>query len=337
MPNAASTIDKIDDLLTETADVAPAVEPYRLTAFTTRDVPWGQLGAVLDGGAVDANEAAERGGLNFDVELIPAGFQMPSGRWRSVPRQRAVIRKDNDAFMSFVSDTYRPVQYAEAFEFMDTISPEYVAAGTLGGGRQAFMVVQLPDLNALNFRIEGKLDQHQLYVVLRTSHDRTKALEVSVMSLRGKCMNALTLSSFTRGAAQRWSVKHIGNDPAAKLRAGGVTLANTQAYADEFKRQARLLAEVKIDIEDARELLTVLLPNRPRRDDTVNAIVSAWHDSPTNGFAGNGWGLTNAVNEYFEWGRSDGLRTAQSRFTGGLNGPTHRYTNRAAQLILRRR
>lgn len=337
MPTATSTIDKIDSLLTTVADVAPPVEPYHLTAFTTRDVPWGQLGAVLDGGAVNAEEAAERGGLNFEVELIAAGFQMPSGRWRTVPKQRAVIRKDNEAFMSYVSHTYRPVQYREAFEFMDSISPEYVAAGTLGGGRQAFMVVQLPEINALNFRIDGKLDPHQLYVVLRTSHDRTKALEVSVMNLRGKCMNALTLRSFTRGAAQRWSVKHVGTDPMAKLRAASATLENAQAYAEEFKRQARLLASVQIEIDEAREMLKAMLPDRPRRDDTVNAIVSAWNNQATNGFAGNGWGLTNAVNEYFEWGRSDGLRTPQSRFTGGLNGPTHRYTNRVAQLVLRRR
>lgn len=322
------------------ASVAADVEPYRLTAFTTRDVPWAKLGAVLDGGAVSAEEAAHRGGLDFAVDLLPAGFMLESnGRrsWKTVPRQRSVVRRDTNDFFSFVSDTYRPVQYAEAFEFMDAINPNYVAAGTLGGGRQAFMVVELPQLGSMNFKVGGKLDPHQLYVVLRTSHDRSKALECSVMTLRDKCMNALTLQSFSRDAQQRWSVRHVGTDPLAKLRAATETVQSAQAYADEFKREARLLAEVEIELSEARELLHRLLPDRPRRGEQVNAIVSAWQDSPTNGFSANGWGLVNAVSEYFEWGRSDGLRTPASRFTSGLSGATHRYTNRTAQVLLRGR
>jgi phage/plasmid-like protein (TIGR03299 family) len=316
------------------------VEPYKLTAFTDRSVPWAKLGAVLDGGAVSAAEAAERGGLNFEVDLLPAGFPVEiNGRkiWKTVPRQRSVVRRDTNQFFAFVSNTYMPVQFNDAFAFMDSINPNYVAAGTLGGGRQAFMVVELPQLGSFNFKIGGKLDQHQLYVILRSSHDRSKALEVSVMGLRDKCMNALALQSFTRNAQQRWSVRHVGSNPLEKLRAATATLSNAEAYAEEFKREARLLAEIQIEIDDAKDLLRRLLPDRPRRDQTVNSIVAAWQESPTNGFRDNGWGLANAVSEYFEWGRSDGLRTAESRFTSGLNGPTYRYTNRTIQLLMRRR
>lgn len=325
------------------AQIAPDTKAYELTGFSTRDVPWGKLGAVLEGGAVTAAEAAERGGLNFDVELLEAGFKSsvkPTGHtspWRTVKTRRACVRQDTQQFFSYVSADYAPIQYAEAFAFMDEVHPKYVAAGALGGGKQGFMVVELPEKHELNLKIAGKEDPLQLYVVLRTSHDLTRALEVSVMALRGRCMNALTLKSFTRGAEQRWSVRHVGKDPLAKLEAARVTLAHADAYVNEFKEIAQRLAAVDIEVERAREILKLVLPDRPKRDDQVNAIVHAWRESPTNGFRDNGWGLTNAVSEYFEWGRNDGTRTAQSRFTGGLNGPTHRFSNRTAQLLLRNR
>lgn len=337
--------------MTQTAQVAPPTRPYQLTSFTTRDVPWAKLGATLDGGAVTALEAAQRGGLDFQVDLLTAGFRTASHelgetswytvpQWNTVPHRRAVVRRDNQHFMSFASDDYVAVQYSEAFAFMDELNPRYVAAGTLGGGRQAFMVVELSGRDQLNLRLqraqEVVIDPHRLYVVLRSSHDMTRAIEVCVLLLRGRCMNALTLSSFSRSAQQRWSVRHIGN-PLNKLDAARQILTRTDAYVSELSTLATRLAATYLELAEATQLLQTVLPDLPRRPRVIDAIVRAWQDPVTNGFSSNGWGLTNAVSEYFEWGRNEGLRTAESRFTGGLNGQTHRYVNRTAQLLLRRR
>jgi phage/plasmid-like protein (TIGR03299 family) len=328
--------------MTTIAEVAEPVHAYQLEGFTHRSVPWGKLGATIDGGAFTAAEAAVAGKLDFDVELLQAGFRVDGSdvateQWRTVTHRRAVVRQDTKKFMSFVSDDYVPVQYREAFTFMDEINPNYVAAGTLGEGRQAFMVVELPDRAELDLVMpDGRHDPHRQYVVLRTSHDMTRAIEVCVLMLRDKCMNALTLSSFSRGAKQRWSVRHVG-DPIAKLAVARETLARTDAYTQEFVEFARSLAAIDADIEQAREVLDRVLPNLPRRPQQINSIVHAWNDPNTNGFAGTGWGLTNAVSDYFEHGRSNGLRTNESFFTSGLNGQTHRYVNRTAQLLLRRR
>jgi phage/plasmid-like protein (TIGR03299 family) len=321
------------------ADVAPPVEPYSLKAFSTREVPWMKIGAIAET-AHTAADAAEAGGLNFEVELLDAGFRssvkpkVGTSPWKTIPARRACVRVDTQQFFSFVSSTYAPVQYGDAFAFMDEISPEYVAAGTLGGGRQGFMVVKLADQKPIELGIGKQVDT---FDQLRTSHDLTRAIEVSVMMLRDKCMNALTLSSFTQGAQQRWSVKHVGKDPMKKLAAATTTLARSNAYAESFIKTAQELAAIKLEMEDATAMLKRILPDRPKRDEQVNAIVHAWRQSPTNGFPDNGWGLVNAVSEYFEWGRNEGTRTDQSRFTGGLTGSTHRFTNRTAQLLLQRR
>lgn len=326
----------------QAADVAPDVQPYNLKSFTTRTVPWGKIGHI-ESSAKTAMEAAELGGLNFEVELLDAGFKSnekpPPGKsaWKTIPNRRACVRKDNQQFMSFVSSAYAPVQYGEVFAFMDAINPLYVAAGTLGGGRQGFMVVELPNREKVELKIGKQVDPLTRYVVLRTSHDLTRAIEVSCMLLRDRCMNALTLNSFAANAPQRWSVKHVGDNPLSKIDVAQTTLARSDAYIDGFMQTAKVLADMRVTIDEAKDLLVRILPNRPKRDEQVNAIVNAWRTSENNGFPDRGWGVVNAVSEYFEWGRNEGTRTEQSRFTGGLTGSTHKYTNRAVQLLLQRR
>lgn len=313
-----------------------------LKSFTSREAPWMKLGPITEE-THTAEKAAELGGLNFEVELLEAGFRssvppkVGQSAWKNVTSRRACVRKDTQQFFSYVSSTYTPIQYGEAFSFIDSINPSYVAAGTLGNGRQAFMVVQLPGHHTLELNVGKVIDPLEMFVVLRASHDLTRALEVSVLMLRGKCMNALTLSSFTQGALQKWSVKHVGKDPVAKLAAATSTLQRSEAYTKSFLDTAKTLADIKLTMEEADSILRRVLPDRPKRDEQVSAIIRAWKDAPTGGFPDNGWGLVNGVSDYFEWGRNEGTRNNQSRFTGALTGATHRYTNRTAQLLLTRR
>src|SRR6185295_19519587 len=100
----------------------------------------------------------------------------------------AIVNDTTGQPLGIMSDGYEILQYGEAFDFMDTISPHYVAGGALKGGRQGFLVVKAPtDVNAAL----KKLDPHDFYIVVRTSHDGTRAVEASVMTLRWKCMNQL--------------------------------------------------------------------------------------------------------------------------------------------------
>lgn len=313
-----------------------------LVAYTDRDLPWMQLGAKLPDGVTSAEQAARLGGLDFEVDLRPAAFPSAGGQeWMTVPSRFACVRKDTEAFFDFVSKDYTPVQYAEAFAFLDSLSDhgvEYVAAGTPDGfGRQAFIVVQLPEAKTIELADKFNRDRTDLYVVARASHNRTQGLEIALMGLRDKCMNSIALRSFTTSAVQRWSVRHVGTSPVGRLREAKLVLGRTKAYADEFSRVATALAESDILIDEARALLKTILPARPRTPDTINKIVGAWQNSSTNGFTDNSWGLLNAVSEYFEWGRPPGLRTPASHFTGAIGGSTQRYINRTAQLLLARR
>jgi phage/plasmid-like protein (TIGR03299 family) len=293
--------------------------------FSTRTVPWMKLGELADE-AKTAAEAAKAGGIDFTVKAEPVYGGNP-GKMVKIPTRKALFREDTHEWLSIVSKDYPIIQYVEAFDFMDSVSPHFVAAGSLRGGKQAFMVVELD----ASINIED--DPHKLFAVLRTSHDCSRAVEVSAMPLRSRCMNQLTLNTFSKDAKYRWAIVHAG-DVKGKLAQAHKSLAELSAYAKTYEGNVKRLINVKVSDERAAEVLKFALPNRPKRDEQIAQIVSGWHERETIGFEGTGWGLVNAVSEYFDWMRQSG--TAESRFLGALQGPTHNAINKTTTYLLTR-
>ena len=301
-----------------------------------------------------AVEAAKLGGLDFNVSLRDVAWivedqtdptyvktfpdsKVGHGKYHKIPHRRAVIADDNGDFMGFVSSSsYHSLQYGEAFDFMDTINPLYVAAGGLRGRRQGFMVVK-PELTA---NVLGGDDPHEVFAVLRTSHDCSRAVEVSVMMLRGRCMNQLTLRSFSKDAEYRWSIKHTSTMK-AKLAEAQESLKKIGVYVRRFEDLAERLANKTLTIDKGRHVLEMVIPmpksgktelTAQNHADKINAITDLWTSSPTVAYAGTAWGLLNAASEYWDWYRTGG--TPESRFIGALEGPTHKTINLLAGRLL---
>ena len=315
----------------------PGTEPDatpEATYFSAREVPWMKLGKIQTDGPVDAATAAKLGGIDFEVAEAPISFMTKADgqppKWHKIPDRKAIYRPDTGAWLSVVGKDYPVLQYGEAFDFMDGLSPEFVAAGALRKGRQGFMVVRSPG------GLQGPTDDdpHELFGVLRTSHDCSRAVEVAVMPLRGRCMNQLTLNSFVKGIATRWTVTHVG-DVKGKLLAAKETMARLAEYGHQYTVNATKLANITVTDENASDILKRVLPDRPKRDEVIVKIITGWHGKPKEvGFEKSGWGLVNAVSEYFEWDRTGG--TPESRFLAALQGQTHSAINKTAALILTR-
>lgn len=308
--------------------------PQTSTLVSTREVPWMKLGKLTES-PMTAAEAAVAGGLNFTVEKRPLWFGDTDDSTSAVPLHRmhdrvVVVRSDTNEWLGVMSKNYPLLQYGEAFDFMDTVGTPYVAAGALKGGRQGFMVVEVP---VTPFTFLTKIDEHQMYIVMRTSHDGSRAIELTAMPLRGRCMNQLTLQSFAANVPHRWSIKHTST-MAAKLQDAQNSLELVNAYTEKFVENAERLIKVKITNDVARATLEQVLPNRPRREEQIERIITSWHESETVGFDFTGWGLVNAVSEYFDWGRSGG--SPESRFVGALQGQTTNTINRVAGRLLSR-
>lgn len=315
-----------------TATLEPTVLPTYsdvTTAFTHREVPWMKMGKLVDH-APTAKDAARLGGIDFTVSLRALSYSFGNGR-KTAPLQKAIVRDDTGEALGIVSSrSYQVLQYSEAFDFMDTVDSRYVAAGALKGGRQGFIVVKAPfQLNVL-----GGEDQHDLYAVLRTSHDRSRATEVMVMPLRGRCMNQLTLASFSRDVPHRWAIKHAGR-MWEKLAEAKSSLSNLANYATRFEEITSQLADINVTEGLAREVLTKVIPGRAKQEDVINTILGSWETAETIGYRGNGWGLLNAVSEHYDWTRAGG--TPESRFLNALEGQTHKVINKTVVHLLRAR
>jgi len=304
--------------------------PQTNTQFSTREVPWLKLGKLGEPTG-SAAKAAELGGLNFTVEKRPLWYGDSDDTATSQPSHRvserfAIVRADTGKWLGIMSKNYPLLQYAEAFDFLDHVNPIYVAAGALKGGRQGFVVAQLPEHTVL-----ADVDPHEMFLVLRTSHDGSRAVEAMVMPLRGRCMNQLTLRSFSAGVEHRWAVTHTTNMH-TKLAEAQKSLTNLLKYGQAYPLVVRRLIKTKITDDQARGILTDTLPNRPRRGDQVDRIMQLWHTSEQVGFDWTGWGLVNATSEYYDWCRTGG--TPESRFLNALQGPTHAVINKVAGNVL---
>lgn len=291
--------------------------------FSTRDVPWSTVGTIIDH-PVNAAKAMRIGGLDFDVLPRPAGY-LRNAAWHVAPGRIALVREDTGAVYGYASEDYTPVQYREAFEFVDGINPEYVAAGALKDGRQGFLVAKLPSKYQIMLNLHGTEDPHELYVLLRTSHDLTHGVEVILTTLRGKCMNMLTLPSITDGAKQTWSIRHTTNVRMRMAQAKNI-ITSADVYAQEFESIAHRLADIDLTVPEQETILRSVLPDKPTQDEQVADILAALDFETNVEFRDTGWGLLNATNEYFLYLRSGRARTKESRFTDGINGTAHRMS-----------
>lgn len=292
-----------------------------MTVFTTREVPWMKLGKLVEQPQTAA-EAMQMANLDFTVSKLDAGFMTADGVWKPAVNRKAIVRDDTGEFFEFVSPEYEVFQYAEAFDFMDTIKPRYVAAGSLKGGRQAFLVVE-PDRPSVTV---GGDDKHDIFVVLRTSHDRSRAIEVALMPLRYRCMNQLTLRSFTSDAKYRWSISHT-KSAREKLHQAQQVMAQLDEYTTEFQRLAERLMRSRPNEDEARKILKqYVTPWAKGQDEVIDTIIHSWRENvETVGFNDTSWGLVSAVSDYFDWGRSRG--TPESRFLNAVQGITHTTLN----------
>lgn len=300
------------------------------TATTQRVTPFNRIGQ-LEAPHVEVESVLEEAGLDFTVSKRAIQYQRLDGTWVTSDDRAYIVADDDEQPFDVVSKDYGVFQYAEAFAFLDTIDGrEFVAAGPLSGRKQAFMAVKLPDLD--DFNVAGD-DMHELNVIVRTSHNRTRALEVFLLPTRMRCTNQLPVRSFDKSFPNRWSVNHIGNMQ-EKIHDGETLVKRARGYVEEYKRTAGRLANIKIDHTDGQSILDKVLRDTTKKDEVIDTILTAWATRETVGYTGTGWGLVNAVSEYFEWDRSGG--TAQSRFLAALEGQTRKVVDNTTTFLLGR-
>lgn len=294
-----------------------------------------QLGTVIPE-PMTPLEAIQKAGLDWTVDKQPLFTRGPNDELQEVNDRFAIRRSSDGKILGTVGTRYETFQNSEAFDFLtglvdDPSAAIIEAAGTVRGGRQVFVVVRFPGM--LADVLDG--DTHELYAIVRTGHDGTKAVQVLVMPLRDKCMNMLGLHSFGRDAPQRWSLQHVST-LGERMAEAQHTLSMVDAYSAEYTAMAERLAAIDIEEADLRDMLERVLPQRPRTSELINGIAERFVKSPTidDRFRNTAYGAVNAITEHMDWGRA--RTTAEGRFISALDGTSARVRNRATALLLAR-
>lgn len=195
-----------------------------------REKPWHGLGIHVEEAPTSA-DALRMAGLDWNV--VQRNIQVCGGA--KIKNYKANVRDSDGTVLGVVSDRYKIVQNAEAFEFTDSLiggDVQYETAGSLNGGRKIWLLARLPETEIVG-------DKTEPYLCFTNTHDGSGAIRVCMTPIRVVCNNTLNLAL---GSARRaWSVRHTG-DMASKMHEARVCLEMASAYMNDLSQTADRLA-----------------------------------------------------------------------------------------------
>lgn len=292
-----------------------------------RTAPWQPLGKVT-GEVKTAKEAIISAGLDWTVEKRSLFVSLRGDRRVKLQSRMAMIRSTDDAELGIVSPTYQEFQNVQAFEFGDSLvdsgEAKWETAGSTRNGKVIFATMKFPE----QLMVAGE-DAIDLYGVFRTSHDGSKAISVYVTPIRVACLNQMAFA--IKSAKHKWSMQHTTRLE-GKLQEARETLKLSYKYGEEFVKAADELVNIKLSNDTFFEIVSDLLPNRPKTQEVIDQIEDLYTNSPTNGYNGTAWGALNAFTEYFDHGRE--TRSDEAVFTNIMDGAIAGWRNKFTHQLL---
>lgn len=258
-----------------------------------REKPWHGLGTHVEEAPTSA-DALRIAGLDWNV--VQRNIQVCGGD--KIKNYRANVRDSDGTVLGVVSDRYKIVQNAEAFEFTDSLiggDVRYETAGSLNGGRKIWLLARLPETEIVG-------DKTEPYLCFTNTHDGSGAIRVCMTPIRVVCNNTLNLAL---GSARRaWSVRHTG-DMQSKMHEARACLEMASAYMDELGQTADRLANTTVPQDKLREILDEMFPtNEDSTDRERQNIQKLKHEYMVCYFApdilrfrGTAWGAVNAMSD----------------------------------------
>lgn len=248
--------------------------------------------------APTSKDALELAGLDWIVEQTPV--YMENGIL--IPNYKANVRSTDKSCLGIVTDRYKIVQNAEAFEFTDALIGEtedgvvkYETAGSLCGGKKVWLLAKMPTTKVLD-------DEVDPYMFFSNSHDGTGAIKVGMTPIRIVCNNTLNMA--LNSAKRSWSTKHVG-DMQSKLEEAKLCLQMGHQYMQGLADEADRLANAKLYREQLDEILEALYPVNDNDTDRKKRTIQAEKDSffvayfmpDIEKFRDTAWGAINAMSD----------------------------------------
>lgn len=264
------------------------------SGFFVREKAWHGLGQLVQEAPTSA-DALSLAGLNWTVSSEP--LYTKSGV--EIPNYKANTRSSDNSILGVVTDKYKIVQNAEAFDFTDMLINEevkYESAGSLKNGKTIWLLAKMPETKILDDSVEP-------YICFTNSHDGLGAIKVCMTPVRVVCQNTLNMALNT--AQRKWSTRHIGN-MSEKLEEAKNTLQLANDYMTQLNSTAEELVEKKVTEDDLNKILATVFPVDENDSNRKKANVEQIKDnfymcylSPDIlKFKNTAWGVINAAADF---------------------------------------
>ena len=262
--------------------------------FFVRELPWHGLGVEVQE-APTSKEAIIQAGLDWEVDQRPIYdvFQ------KEIPKFVANTRCTDNSILGIVSDKYKVVQNAEAFEFTDNLIGEgvtYETAGSLRDGKTIWLLAKMPEQKILD-------DVFDPYMCFTNTHDGTGSVKVFFTPIRVVCNNTLNLA--ISQAKRSWATKHMGSME-SKLEEAKETLGFAKKYMEGLNEEAGRLSEMKISDTELEVIFDAMFPidkekDSQRKIDNINTmkanLFTCYQMPDISQYKGTVWGVINAATD----------------------------------------
>jgi len=276
-----------------------------------REPAWHGLGTVFDSEVTTAEMLRIAHLDNWNVRLESVSDLRPDYNFVSEP---FMVVRDNPFgegidVLSTVGERYKVVQNDELFSFADNMldGGRWETAGSIKQGRVVFGSLALERETVLD--PNGVADVVNSYLLVKTSHDGSSAVEAMVTPVRVVCQNTLNMA--LRGAKQSYKIRHT-QTVSGKVTAAREALGLAHSYMDEFDKMAHALIQTEIDKATFDKIVLAAYP-RPEKDakgavtkwqTKVDQVEEIYGSDTTNMIAGTAWGAYNALTERLDWFRT---------------------------------
>ena len=262
--------------------------------FYVREVPWHGLGVKLDE-CPTSKDAIVAAGLDWTVDSKP----IYDHNGKEIPNYRANTRTSDDTILGIVTNKYKIVQNADAFEFTDSLIEGdvfYETAGSLKSGKTVWLLAKMPETKILDDKVDP-------YICFTNTHDGTGSIKVCMTPVRVVCNNTL---NFALSSAKRsWATRHMGN-MVEKLAEAKHTLGLATEYMSELKVVSEGLATEHFSRDEFIKTIDAMFPidyvNDTKRkinniEATKEALLTCYKAPDLNNFRETKYGALMAVTD----------------------------------------
>jgi phage/plasmid-like protein (TIGR03299 family) len=314
------------------------------TMMYAGSVPWHGLGIAVEREVTSA-AAIRLAGLDWECykerigvvsDKLVDGIPVVS---HIIDDKFAVVRKSDKKYLGTVGSDYTVINNADCFGFLDNLigsgQAVYHTAGSLFGGKIIFMTLKLPR--------DAKVgdDKIELYVLLSTSHDGTKSLNIRWTPVRVVCANTLNLA-LGKELLASINIRHTINYGERVTQAREV-LGLASHYYDVMEKRYNKFLATKFNKDEMIKLSKQLLPFRDdpkskpiifRREKLVELFTTGKGNEAVKDTA---WAAFNAATEYADHHKqfieNENRSREEARLQSITSGSAARFKQQAYNLL----